>query len=176
MKKIIMILIVLLSFSISNIFAAGTEYASKQMDGCTPTGYTTVFELEWISQDTLQVTVSERSSNQNDGIYLYNLTSYTPYFNGNSCSISGGINTKLLPFDDPSQTEKSDEYEFTCLCNGEIDLVCCAIQGDQYLISCLEEGCCECCKGALVPKGSGSSYAGGGIVVDAQVVIFVSTE
>jgi len=100
MKKLMIIFLVVFSvlFTVET-YATSTTYANiiTDEDG-DPTGQTIEYELEWISQDTLQVTVTTRATTSGDGLYLYNLTSNTPTVSDSVFSISGGTNFKTLPF------------------------------------------------------------------------------
>ena len=173
MKKNIIIILTFIIILSADLYSSGTEYTCKQMDGCTPTGYTTVFELEWVSQSTLQITVSERVSQQEDDVFLYNLTTYPPVYSGNKVTINGGTNTKLLPFNATVPLEGSGGWYYCCDCMGEDDNRC-VPQGQDTELHCANETCPECCDGYVDYKGE--IYQGGGIVVDAPVVVFVSNE
>jgi hypothetical protein len=174
MKKIFMILIILLTFSISNVFATNTEYANIITDSNgDPTGQTVVYELEWISQDTLQVTVSTRASAAGDGLYLYNLTSITPTVSGSELSISGGTNLKTLPFGGEAISAiiviGGKTYECFCSKGGD---GCTWTANGNTIWDCDDTGCGACSQTNDNPNPDFE----GAIFVDAENVVFVTEE
>ena len=183
MKRFILIIIALVALTVVQSFSSGDVYESLQMDeDCTPTGYTVVYELEWISQDTLQVTISERSSSQGDKVTFYNLTGNTGTGQTSSLTISNcSANTKLIPFDEAGSYVVSG-FTANCWClpcvTGQIDTGC-SYEMEPPGMQCVADldecpsGCELWCTGYSGNNNALYSGNNGSLLVVAEYVIFI---
>jgi len=193
MKNYILMLLVFFIFSSLNAYSSSEVFESLEVDeDGDPTGYTKVYELEWISQDTLQITTSERASSVGDVSFLYNETQYTMTNTMVICegdtleksTIHCGNNTKFIPFDD-SGYYMVEEISFGCKCMAIINCGATVDKGCRlsheprgYICDKTELFPCsgDCIRYHDAVSGGSSSHRGfsGGILINAEYVIIVA--
>ena len=191
MKKNISFIVIFICFVNLNSVLCD-EFESLEVDeNGNPTGITKVYELEWISTDTLQVTYGERSSSPADKVFLYNETPYsvsscTIICNSDTLiksSISCGSNTKYIPFDD-SGYYQVDNCDTGCKCIRNTDCGAtidpgCALLNDHKGMRCIAAGTLPCpgicLKYDEVSLGGTTVYSGysGGILINADNVVII---
>jgi len=182
MKKLIILFLVAFSVLFSvNVFATSTEYECLEIgSNCIPTGNTIVYELEWISQDTLQVTVSTTASQSGDHVTFYNLTSNAGTVSGNTRTISNlSSNTKFIPFDDTvALTVWECEGHCQCECSATYADTGCELHTHMAGEYCTVTDITMCTSCYYYCEGTSNGvhvYGGyGGILVEANVVVFVT--
>ncbi len=138
-----------------------------------------VFTLEWLSEDTLQISVTERSSQSGDAVFFYNLTSITGDESESEITFEGGDDTKFIPFDDPDFIATSDYTKVTCNCLGTGACLVKYIPVDGgfkfYCGSDPEIPCLGGCSDPIItnkePMPTPVDYYQGGILVEAEYVI-----
>jgi hypothetical protein len=195
MKNYILMLLVLFIFSSFNVYSSSEVFESLEVDeDGDPTGQTVVYELEWISQDTLQISVSTRASAAGDEVYLYNETSYSEVQTVVTCGtmtlngleFNGGTNTKYVPFEEQfsyvyTKVEDSCLCEGTNNCGGVIDPGCqLGNWGSGFRCSKIKDSdLCSapnmCVHHSKVYNGGSVPYEGygGGILIEADNIVFV---
>ncbi len=172
MKKIFVFLAV---FVLSTIYLLSQEYEYISLQ---PSGNTVVFTLNWVSDDTLEITVTERTSISGDEVNFYNLTSITGTINGDEYIVDGDEDTKFIAFDAPQAIAANDRQHGKCECSasGKCKAVIDNVYGGVKVkcISDPENPCGGNCKKIIYispDTGSDMEFYNGGILVEAEHII-----
>lgn len=149
-KNLVLVLLLILAMMTNSLLSQPVQYTSKEMNGCTPTGYTNVITLLWINSDTVQVSKSQRISTGNDSTCSYDLAGLDYTENGNTITFQCEEDIWVIPFEGDLYLSKCVDFgnfSLTCDCEGEgsCDILVNFDDNGDLHATCDHSPCTECC-------------------------------
>lgn len=152
MKKTLLLITLLYA---TYLVAQPVQYASKEINGCNPTGYTNILTLEWLTSDTVRVSKSQRLSTGGDIVCSYDLAGLDTSKTESSITFLCEDNIWVIPFEgnlNPTICQNFPGYTLCCTCEGlgecKIDVT---IIDNVLHTSCNDGQCTACCKPDVTP-------------------------